>query len=210
MITVHAVGDLVLERDDARSLLAPAADTLRGADLVIGQLEIPHVEAGVVQTTDVPAVPGPPAALDALAEAGFGILTLAGNHVYDFGVEGMRETARHCHERGMRTAGTGETIDEAFEPAIAEIAGTRVAVLSVNCVGPRESWATTLKPGAAYIEVVTHELEFARNAADRCVFMADGHIIEDRPSAQFFDHPESTRLRAFLTRTSGAAAGEAA
>ena len=156
MITVHAVGDLVLEREDARSLLAPAAETLRGADLVIGQLEIPHVDEGVVQTTDVPAVPGPPAALDALAEAGFGILTLAGNHVYDFGVEGMRETVRHCHERGMRTAGTGETIDEAFEPAIAEIAGTRVAVLSVNCVGPRESWATTLKPGAAYVEVVTH------------------------------------------------------
>lgn len=156
MITVHAVGDLVLERDDARSLLAPAADALRGADLVIGQLEIPHVEAGVVQTTDVPAVPGPPSALDALAEAGFGILTLAGNHVYDFGVEGMRETARHCRERGMRTAGTGETIDEAFEPVIDEIEGVRIAVLSVNCVGPRESWATTLKPGAAYVEVVTH------------------------------------------------------
>ena len=156
MITIHAVGDLVLERDDARSLLASAADTLRGADLVIGQLEIPHIDDGVVQTTDVPAVPGSPSALDALAEAGFGILTLAGNHVYDFGAEGMRETARHCHERGMRTAGTGETIDEAFEPAIVEIDGTRIAVLSVNCVGPRESWATTLKPGAAYVEVVTH------------------------------------------------------
>lgn len=156
MITVHAVGDLVLERDDARSLLAPAADALRGADLVIGQLEIPHVDEGVVQTTDVPAVPGPPSALDALAEAGFGILTLAGNHVYDFGVEGMRETARHCRARGMRTAGTGDTIDEAFEPVIDEIEGVRIAVLSVNCVGPRESWATTLKPGAAYVEVVTH------------------------------------------------------
>lgn len=156
MIRVHAVGDLVLERDDARSLLAPAADTLRSADLVIGQLEIPHVESGVVQTTDVPAVPGPPAALDALADAGFGILTLAGNHVCDFGAEGMRETVRHCRERGMRTAGTGETIDEAFEPVIDEIDGVRIAVLSVNCVGPRESWATTLKPGAAYLEVVTH------------------------------------------------------
>ncbi|WP_194409820.1 CapA family protein [Microbacterium cremeum] len=156
MITIHAVGDLVLEREDARSLLAPAADTLRGADLVIGQLEIPHVHDGVVQTTDVPAVPGPPSALDALADAGFGILTLAGNHVYDFGAEGMRETVRHCHDRGLRTVGTGETIDDAFEPEIVEVAGTRIAVLSVNCVGPRESWATTLKPGAAYVEVVTH------------------------------------------------------
>ncbi|MFE5410853.1 CapA family protein [Microbacterium sp. NPDC056569] len=150
------MGDLVLERDDARPLLEPAADVLRAADLVIGHLEIPHVESGVVQTTDVPALPGPPSALDALSDAGFGILTLAGNHVYDFGAEGMRETARHCEERGIRTTGTGETIDEAFAPAIADIDGTRIAVLSVNCVGPRESRATTLKPGAAYVDVITH------------------------------------------------------
>ncbi|WP_109208863.1 MULTISPECIES: CapA family protein [Microbacterium] len=156
MITIHAVGDLVLERDDARPLLDPAADTLRAADLVIGHLEIPHVASGVVQTTDVPALPGPPSALDALAEAGFGILTLAGNHVYDFGPEGMRETARHCADRGLRTVGVGETIDEAFEPVVVEVDGTRIAVLSVNCVGPRESRATTLKPGAAYIDVITH------------------------------------------------------
>ncbi|WP_106815416.1 CapA family protein [Microbacterium timonense] len=156
MITIHAVGDLVLEHGDARALLAPAAGRLRSADLVIGQLEIPHLEAGIVQTTDVPALPGPPSALDALAEAGFGILTLAGNHVYDFGPDGMRETARHCRERGMRTAGTGETIEEAFEPVIEEVGGVRVAVLSVNCVGPRESWATSLKPGAAHVEVITH------------------------------------------------------
>lgn len=159
MITIHAVGDLVLERDDARDLLAAVADTLRSADLVIGQLEIPHVasaEAAVVQTTDVPALPGPPSALDALAEAGFGILTLAGNHVYDFGPEGMRETVGHCEARGMRTVGIGETIDEAFEPVIADVDGTRIAVVSVNCVGPRESRATTLKPGAAHVDVVTH------------------------------------------------------
>jgi len=49
--------------------------------------------------------------------------------------------------------------------------------------------------------VVTHELEFARGVADRCVFMADGQVIEDRPSTEFFADPHSTRLRAFLTRT---------
>lgn len=51
--------------------------------------------------------------------------------------------------------------------------------------------------------VVTHELEFARNVADRCVFMAEGKVIEDRPSAEFFTDPRSTRLRAFLTRSTG-------
>lgn len=58
--------------------------------------------------------------------------------------------------------------------------------------------------------VVTHELEFARNVADRCVFMAEGQVLEDRPSAEFFDNPKSTRLRAFLTRTSGSSRADAA
>jgi len=57
--------------------------------------------------------------------------------------------------------------------------------------------------------VVTHELEFARSVADRCVFMADGQVLEDRPSTEFFDDPRSTRLRTFLTRTGGAARGDA-
>ncbi|QAY60303.1 amino acid ABC transporter ATP-binding protein [Microbacterium protaetiae] len=50
--------------------------------------------------------------------------------------------------------------------------------------------------------VVTHEMEFARNVADRCVFMADGYVIEDRPAQEFFRSPRSTRLQSFLQRTS--------
>ena len=49
--------------------------------------------------------------------------------------------------------------------------------------------------------VVTHELEFARNVADRCVFMADGRVVEDRPADAFFDDPQSERLRTFLARS---------
>ena len=56
--------------------------------------------------------------------------------------------------------------------------------------------------------VVTHELDFARHVADRCVFMAEGQVIEDRPSTEFFDAPRSTRLRTFLTRTAATPARE--
>lgn len=156
MITIHAVGDLVIERADSQPLFAPSAETLARADLTIGQLEIPHLVDGLVQTTDVPAIPGPPSALDGVAAAGFDVLTLAGNHIADFGPEGIRETVAHCAERGLRTVGTGETLDEAMRPLITQIGSRRVGVMSINCVGPRESWASSLKPGAAYVEIVTH------------------------------------------------------
>ncbi|RCS60914.1 amino acid ABC transporter ATP-binding protein [Microbacterium sp. JB110] len=57
--------------------------------------------------------------------------------------------------------------------------------------------------------VVTHEMEFARDVADRCVFMADGKLIEDRPAEDFFDDPRSTRLQAFLDRSGRKNSGSA-
>ena len=53
--------------------------------------------------------------------------------------------------------------------------------------------------------VVTHEMEFAREVADRCVFMANGRVIEDRPADDFFEDPRSDRLKTFLARSLRAA-----
>ena len=46
--------------------------------------------------------------------------------------------------------------------------------------------------------VVTHEMGFARQVADRIVFMADGQIIEEGTPDHFFDHPENERVKQFL------------
>ena len=48
--------------------------------------------------------------------------------------------------------------------------------------------------------VVTHEMGFARRAADRVVFMDEGRIVEQATPQQFFDHPESDRARDFLSK----------
>ncbi|MER5475845.1 amino acid ABC transporter ATP-binding protein [Streptomyces sp. NPDC002734] len=48
--------------------------------------------------------------------------------------------------------------------------------------------------------VVTHEMGFARSAANRVVFMADGKIVEDRPPEEFFTDPHSERAKDFLSK----------
>lgn len=48
--------------------------------------------------------------------------------------------------------------------------------------------------------VVTHEMGFARKVADRVVFMDAGAIVEDRPTQEFFDAPESDRAKDFLSK----------
>ena len=48
--------------------------------------------------------------------------------------------------------------------------------------------------------VVTHEMGFAREVADRVVFMADGKILEEGSPTDIFDHPQDSRLQDFLSK----------
>jgi glutamate transport system ATP-binding protein len=48
--------------------------------------------------------------------------------------------------------------------------------------------------------VVTHEMGFARKAADRVVFMDAGQIVEDDTPEEFFTNPKSSRAKDFLSK----------
>ena len=55
-----------------------------------------------------------------------------------------------------------------------------------------------LAQGGMTMMVVTHEMSFARDVADRVVFMDGGHIVEQGSPSEVFDHPKSERTRSFL------------
>jgi polar amino acid transport system ATP-binding protein len=50
--------------------------------------------------------------------------------------------------------------------------------------------------------IVTHEMAFARDVADRVVFMDAGLIVEEGPADQVINHPVQERTKAFLSRIS--------
>lgn len=57
---------------------------------------------------------------------------------------------------------------------------------------------TTLARSGMTMIVVTHEMGFARRAADRVVFMSDGAIVEENTPEEFFTNPQSARAKDFL------------
>ena len=57
--------------------------------------------------------------------------------------------------------------------------------------------ASLVKEGMTMV-VVTHEMGFARRAADRILFMADGEIVEDTDPSSFFGNPQTDRAKDFL------------
>ncbi len=153
---IMAVGDIVLQHDAPDPYFEPTAELTRAADVAIGQIEVPHTtETGVTAIT-VPSPPSRPDDLGAMARAGFEIGTVAGNHAFDLGERGVLDTLDNAHRFGILTCGTGANLEAAEQPAIIERAGRRVGVLSFNCVGPRESWATSRKAGSAFVKVLTH------------------------------------------------------
>ena len=59
---------------------------------------------------------------------------------------------------------------------------------------------TALARDGMTMVVVTHEMGFARRAADRVVFMADGTLVEQAPPDEFFSAPKSERAKDFLSK----------
>ncbi|RZJ12246.1 MAG: CapA family protein [Rubrivivax sp.] len=156
------VGDIILDEPEPGPMFDPCRAVLAAGDVVIGHVEVPHTRRGSEQSTDVPAPPADPANLKALAEAGFNVATLAGNHIADCGPAGVVDTVATLQGLGIATTGAEANLAGARTPAVIKRQDLRVGVLSYNCVGPRESWATSRKAGCAYVKVLTHyELDYA-------------------------------------------------
>ncbi|GAB3580969.1 hypothetical protein GCM10027445_52170 [Amycolatopsis endophytica] len=161
-VELNFVGDLMLSAPGPARYFDSARTRLREADIAIGHLEWPHTDRGQVCVVDIPAPANPPSAIDVLAEAGFDVLTMAGNHMFDQGPYGIEDAVTALRRNGLAHTGAGMTLDEARTPAVVERDGVSVGFLSYNAVGPRESWATPVKAGVAPVRVLNHyELDVA-------------------------------------------------
>ena len=154
-LSIVVTGDLVLDEPDGAYWLAGIAPALRAADLAIGHLEVPHTDCVTELAGDVPAPGAPPENLAAIAEAGFAMLSLAGNHIADCGAQGIADTCAGLDRLGVAFAGAGQDLAEARRPARVERNGLRVALLSYNCVGPEAAWAAPDRAGCAFLPIAT-------------------------------------------------------
>lgn len=155
MIDLAFVGDLVLDEPDADYWLSGIAPALLASDLAIGHLEVPHTNAGREVAGDVPAPGAPVANIAAIARAGIGLVSTAGNHMADFGAEGIAQTLALLDQAGIAHAGAGANLALARRPAVVPVKGRHVALLSYNCVGPEFGWAGPSSPGVAYLPART-------------------------------------------------------
>lgn len=113
------------------------------ADLVVGNLET--VFAGEdVGISDYPCFNSPDAFADAIADAGFDVLTTANNHSMDKRMDGVLRTLDVLDERGMDHIGTYRSAEERENILIRDVNGIKIAFLSytygTNGIPVPESW----------------------------------------------------------------------
>jgi general L-amino acid transport system ATP-binding protein len=129
-----------------------------------------------------------------------------------------REAARRAAQQLLRRVGIAEQADK-FPGQLSGGQQQRVAIARALAMRPKvmlfDEPTSALDPemikevldvmrelarGGMTMIVVTHEMGFAREVADRMVFMDGGQIVEEAPPSMFFRHPREKRTRLFLSQ----------
>ncbi len=175
-LTLVAVGDIGLNRTkvdvhpDGMDLWGKKVPfekmTKRIDELIDGDINFCNLETVVTDRNDLPTTKKAynfrthPNGVKLLVKIGFNLISIANNHVHDYGAEGITETRKWLKKIGrkgrLHFAGAGKDIDEAAEPAIFKVKGVRVAFAAVS-IGTR---ATSKRSGV----VSTHKPEAALKA----------------------------------------------
>ena len=114
---------------DARRFIRPYADLFDQADVVIGNLETPLVDAESPIPKTGPNFITPTATLPVLRKMGFDGFTLCNNHTNDQGLAGLTSTLRALRAANVPHCGAGMTHEEACEPMVFERDGDRKSVV---------------------------------------------------------------------------------
>jgi poly-gamma-glutamate capsule biosynthesis protein CapA/YwtB (metallophosphatase superfamily) len=174
--TLLFVGDVMLSRSVGRKMKAEKdwnypfekiADTLRAADLTYANLECPVSDTGSNQH-HLYSFRADPQVIEGLKYAGFDVLGVANNHMYDWGRPALLDTVHRLRDAGLHPVGAGANELAAHFPEIVNMKGVRVAFLAYVDIPPEQATAGADQPGVAWLEDdrVMSDIRFARPLAD--------------------------------------------
>lgn len=119
------------------------------ADIAMANLEAPFARNGEpFQKTYT--FKSPPEFACGIDNAGFDVLTLANNHIMDYGVSGLQSTLQTLDACHLHYCGAGMNRSLAATPAIVHRGGWKIGFLAYSLTYPEEFWATSNRPGTLY------------------------------------------------------------
>ncbi len=174
--TLVFVGDVMLSRGVGRRMKAEndfkfpfrlVQATLATADLTFANLECPVSDQGTEQG-HLYSFRADPRAIEGLLFAGFDVVSVANNHMYDWGPEALLDTLRRLREAGIRPVGAGANDLEAHYPLLVDLGRLRLAFLAYVDIQPQKATSAPGRPGVAWLDAdrALADIRFARPLAD--------------------------------------------
>lgn len=182
-VSIYAVGDVSVNRENPESIFAHTASTINEADIAFCQLEAVYAESGSPQVHSagrLGAKPKHPKNIAALRYAGFDVISFAGNHCLDFGFDAFFDAIDRLRKNGFIVIGVGKDLAEARKPAIVERKGSRIAFLAYNSILPGGFAAGIDRPGCVPVKVSTlyEQIEYQPGTPCRTLTFANGEDLE--------------------------------
>jgi hypothetical protein len=154
-MTLIAVGDVIIGRDEPTTIFTHVVDVLRSGDISFATCDQAYSNKGAPYISPTHVLCPDPNNISALVYAGLSLVSLANNHSMDLGPENLLDSIDMIRKAGIEVVGVGENVLEARQPAILERKGNRVGFLAYGCVGPDRAVATEDKPGHAPVRAWT-------------------------------------------------------
>jgi len=194
-LRIVAVGDVslngrfvpLLQAGGGERILAQVTPAWQAADLRLGNLEAPLTTAPRAVPCKL-ALRAPTVAVDFLRQAGFDCLSLANNHMMDYGPQGLAETLAHLQDAGLSSGGAGITAVAARAPLLLERQGQRVGVLAYCAVTQKSPlFAGPTTPGVAAWQLADclREVRALRSQVEWLIVQLHwGHELAQLPSPE--------------------------
>jgi len=152
-ILLYAVGDIGPDRADPASIFQNVTGVLSQGDVAFCQLEVNLSHRGIgVQGKEIARNPKIAAAIK---QAGFNVVSFAGNHCLEAGIDAFYDTIDNLKNQRLLVIGVGKNIEEARKPAIFECKNTKIAFLGYNSIVKEGHWAEVDRPGCAPLRAWT-------------------------------------------------------
>ena len=152
---VLATGDVGGRRDDLPSIFRGCHELLASGDLTFGQLETTISARGAIVPNARLAMRSEPEMARAARDAGFDVMSFAGNHCLDWGYEAFQDTLAHARDAGLTLCGAGSDLEEARQPIFAKAGDVPVAFIAASSILPEGYAADERKAGCAPLRAHT-------------------------------------------------------
>ena len=163
-----------IEKGDLDSLFGSFKEIINDVHFSVTNLECPITNHTAPILKSGPNIKGPTGSILGLKEIGFNLVTLANNHILDFGEDGVQDTIKLCHNNGINTVGAGESLEAARKFFIEEIQGRKFAFINL---AENEFCAATISSyGANPLNLATNykDIQTAKKLADYVIVIAHG------------------------------------